>query len=101
MALDVGRHTFAVLGHVELGLAAAVGLAALLPAALHTPWLLAVQAPAVIVLAQILWLRPRLDRHTQRVIEGATLPPSPLHLVFIGSEALKLCSLLILAVLIA
>lgn len=100
VALDVGRHTFAVLGWVELGFAATVGLAAAFSAVLHPAWLLAAQVPAAIVLAQILWLRPRLDARTQRVIEGATLLPSPLHLAFIGSETLKLCSLLILAVLI-
>ena len=100
VALDVGRHTFAVLGRVELGFAAAVALAAVLSAVPDSTALLAAQVPAAIVLMQVLWLRPRLDRRTQQVIEGATLPPSPLHLAFIGSETLKLCLLLFVAVLI-
>ena len=101
VALDVGRHTFAVLGWVELGFAAAVALAATLSAVPNSTPLLAAQVPAAIVLMQVFWLRPRLDRRTQQVIEGATLPPSPLHLAFIGSETLKLCLLLFVAALIS
>jgi hypothetical protein len=100
VALDVGRCTFAVLGRVEVAFAVAVAAAAALSPLLSPGLRLWVQVPAVIVVAQLLWLRPRLDRRTRRIIEGAALPPSPLHVVFIGSETLKLGALLALAVLV-
>jgi hypothetical protein len=100
VALDVGRCTFAVLGRVELAFAVAIAAAAALSPLLSPGERLAVQIPAAFVLAQFLWLRPRLDRRTRRIIDGADLPPSPLHVAFIGSETLKLCSLLALAALI-
>ncbi|MGH7089437.1 MAG: hypothetical protein ACREFQ_11115 [Stellaceae bacterium] len=98
--MDVGRHTFALLGRVELVFVGAVALAATLSPAPASVWRLVVQVPALIVVAQMFWLRPRLAVRTRHIIEGADPPSSPLHVVFIGSEALKLCSLLALAILI-
>ena len=44
----------------------------------------------VLLLAQMLWLRPRLDTRARRIIEGGDAPPSSLHLVYIALEAVKL-----------
>lgn len=97
VALDVGRHTFRVFGRVELALAAALGLCAAAPARRR---LLAL-APGLIVLAQALWLRPRLDARTQQVVEGGVPPPSGLHLAYVAGEAAKLAALLAVGLAVA
>jgi len=92
-ALDVGRHTFLAFGRVEVVLAALVGLR---PRAQVWHRLLAV-APGLIVLAQALWLRSRLDARTRQVVEGKAPPSSSdLHLAYVASEAAKLAALLTL-----
>jgi len=93
VALDVGRHTFRMFGCIEMALTALLGLRAAAPARQH---LLAL-APGLIVLAQALWLRPRLDARTRQVVEGKVPPPpSGLHLAYVACEAAKLAALLTL-----
>ena len=92
VALDVGRHTFRIFGRVELALTALLGLRAAAPAR-HC--LLAL-SPGLIVLAQALWLRPRLDARTRQVVAGQPPTPSRLHLAYVTSEAAKLAALLTL-----
>ena len=58
VALDVARHTFWTFGWVEMALTALLGLSAVAPARQHPLAL----APGLIVMAQALWLRPRLGR---------------------------------------
>lgn len=89
VALDVGRHTFRTFGRVEAALATLLGLRTAAP----TRRLLAL-APGLVVLAQALWLRPRLDARTRQVIEGQEPPPSRLHLAYVACEAAKLAALL-------
>ena len=51
--------------------------------------------PGVIVLAQALWLRPRLAARTQQVVQGGVPPPpSALHLTYVTCEVAKLGALL-------
>lgn len=75
VALDVGRHTFRVFGRIELGLAALLG------------WQGARQrrlafAPGLLMLAETLWLRPRLGARTKQIIEGGEPQSSSnLHLI--------------------
>lgn len=89
VALDVGRHTFRTFGRLETALAALLGITA--------PVRLLTLAPGAMVLAQALWLRPRLATRTQRVIEGGTAPASPsLHAAYVISESAKLAALLTL-----
>lgn len=92
VALDVGRHTFRTFGWVEAALAALLGLRM---AGVRNRRLLAL-APGLVVLAQALWLRPRLDARTRQVIAGRELPPSDLHVAYVASEAIKLAALLVL-----
>ncbi len=91
VALDVGRHTFGTFGWVEVALTAVLGLSAAAPAR-QRPLTL---APGLIVLAQALWLRPRLDARTRQVVDGGPPPPpSGLHLAYVACEVAKLAALL-------
>jgi hypothetical protein len=89
VALDVGRHTFRTLGCAKVALTAFLGLGA---PARRRPLAL---APGLIVLAQALWLRPRLDVRTRQVVDGGEAPPpSGLHLAYVACEMAKLAVLL-------
>ncbi len=93
VALDVGRHTFRTFGRVEMAMAAPLGLRV---GARAWRRLLAL-APGLIVLAQALWLQPRLDVRTRQLVQGGVPPPpSGLHLVYVACEAAKLAALLTL-----
>lgn len=91
VALDVGRHTFRTFACVEVALTAFLGLSAAAPSR-QRPLTL---APGLIVLAQALWLRPRLDARTRQVVDGGATPPrSGLHLAYVACEMAKLAALL-------
>ncbi len=92
VALDVGRHTFRAFGRVEMALAALLGLRAAAPGRQRQLAL----APGLIVLAQALWLRPRLDARTQQVAGNQEPPSSGLHLAYVACEVAKLAALLTL-----
>jgi hypothetical protein len=96
VALDVGRHTFAVFNGVEIGWSAAlVGLTLFrLPAR----WLYGMVAISCgIVALETAWLLPVLDARVGMIIAGSTPPESSLHLLYILLEAVKLAALLALA----
>lgn len=98
VALDVGRHTFRTFGRVEMVVAALLGLRRTASA----PQRLLAAVPGLIVLAQGLCLRPRLDTRTQQVVRGITVPPaSGLHLAYVTSEAAKLAALLTMGLMAA
>jgi hypothetical protein len=92
VALDVGRHTFAVFNRLELLL-----LVSLLVLALFAPnrraWLAALAVPGVIVLAQAVWLIPALDVRVGDILAGRSPSPSNLHGLYIAAEAAKLAAL--------
>ena len=93
IALDVGRHTFKTFGRVEMALAALLGLRA----ATSPPRRRLALVSGLIVLAQALWLWPRLDARTQKIIDGdAASTSSNLHLVYVACEGAKLATLLAL-----
>lgn len=93
VALDVGRHTFRAYNQVEIGLlVAAAALSLPTPAERRRLPLWAV--PAGIVALQGLWLLPELDARVLALQQGAPPPPSPLHKLYIASEALMLLWLL-------
>lgn len=86
VALDVGRHTFRIFGRVEMGLAALLGWQS-------AAWRPLASVPGLIVLAEALWLRPRLCRRTQQTIDGETSQSSSnLHLTYVACEAAKLAA---------
>src|SRR5690606_8233778 len=88
VALDVGRHTFAVFSWVELGLALVLAVSAL---ARPNTWTgLCVVALGAIVLAQAFYVLPTLDARLDILFAGETPAPSSLHTVYIGLDGLKL-----------
>ena len=89
-----GRAQFQALAWAELVLAVAL-LAALLWKRPRRWWLVAV--PIVIFAEQQLVLMPALDDRTLARIAGDSVEDSPLHLVYVVLETLKLLSLIALA----
>jgi hypothetical protein len=96
-ALDVGRWTLHVLGLIEWGFLAVVGILALLAVRLTT---LSAVVPALLVGVALilalegLWLRPALDQRVLQIMAGHTPPPNAQHMIYIGLEAAKLLLLL-------
>ena len=95
VALDVGRHTFAVYDRLELGLLAA-WLVLGLWSADRPRWYLAVVVPGVVVAAEALWLLPALDRRVAVVLAGGPFVDDPvLHTGYIAGEVVKAAALLL------
>lgn len=95
VGLDVGRHVFGAFNRVEVGWAVlTLALALLGSGALgRGPFALLGSAWAIVA-AQALWLLPALGARTDRIIAGETLPSSPLHVIYIGLDVVKLLVLL-------
>ncbi|GLS19183.1 hypothetical protein GCM10007874_22000 [Labrys miyagiensis] len=94
VALDVGRHTFAIYNEVELVLVVALAVIALRtsqPAVLR-----ALILPAAIVLSETFWLIPALDVRVAAILAGQQMPPSHLHFVYVAVEAAKTMALIVL-----
>ena len=88
LGLGIGRLVFRALNRVEIVFAVVLTL---IVAHRASGWPLAIAGLTdALLLAQVLWLRPRLDRRALRIIEGGNAPASSLHLVYIGLEAAKL-----------
>jgi hypothetical protein len=88
VALDVGRHTFALYNHLELVLLAGVALLAAFTRG-RGVWLAALALPGAIVLAETLWLIPALDVRVSAILAGRVPAPSNLHVVYIVADAAK------------
>lgn len=93
VALDVGRHTFAVYGVVEMTLLLCMVIVGAASAA-RVRWLVALAVPGAMVLGQYLWLRPALDLRVSAILAGGLPPASSLHAVYIAAETLKVLCLL-------
>jgi hypothetical protein len=97
VALDVGRHTFAVFNKVEWLLG--VGLVAFAALAMaRTRTLLICTVPAIAVLLETLWLLPLLDQRVSAIIAGQPPPASQMHSVYIALEILKVVTLAVIAI---
>ena len=89
VGLDVGRHVFGALGRVEIGAALLTGVLAA-GASVGPAWrwgLLALLGG--LVLAQRLWLWPVLSERARRIAAGESPSTSYHHILFIGSEVVK------------
>ncbi len=95
VALDVGRHTFRVYNGVELALVVSLLILGA-GSQRRRRWYLSLLGPAVIVVAQALWLIPALDLRVSVIQAGQSPPPSSLHTVYIAAEALKVLWLLVI-----
>jgi hypothetical protein len=102
-ALDVGRQTFHWFTRVELVLAAAALLAALVyerPRLASWRGAYAVLLSGLLLAAvalQILWLLPLLDARVEVIIQGGMPPPARFHDAYVLIEAAKLGALVGLA----
>jgi hypothetical protein len=97
VGLGIGRLVFRALNAVEAVLA--VVLAATVTAGDPTARVVApTAAAAVLLLAQLLVVRPRLNRRSDRVLAGEDLPRSREHLYYIALEVAKVAALIALGV---
>jgi hypothetical protein len=97
LGLGIGRIVFRALNLVEAVLAVAVGVC--LAAGPRTVAAVVLGAAvAVVLLVQLVAVRPALSRRSDRVLAGEDGPRSHAHFVYIGLEVLKVAGLLALGV---
>ncbi|MFJ9903206.1 hypothetical protein ACIRVK_09940 [Streptomyces sp. NPDC101152] len=97
IGLGIGRLVFRALNAVEAVLAVVV--VATVAAGHPTARVVApIAAAAVLLLAQLLVVRPRLNRRSDRVLAGEDLPRSREHLYYIALEVAKITALIVLGV---
>jgi hypothetical protein len=97
VGLGIGRIVFRALNGVEIALAL-VALAAIVVGR-PTGAVAAFTAAILVILAgQLIAVRPRLNRRTDRVLAGQHPPRSTLHLYYVGLEAAKVLSLAALGI---
>lgn len=98
IGLGIGRIVFRALNRAEIALA----LIALAAVAVGRPTVLvaALTAVAVVILSgQLIVIRPRLNRRTDRVLAGQNLPRSATHhLYYVGLDAAKVLILAALGI---
>ena len=95
IGLGIGRLVFRALNTLEAVLAVAILL--LLVASDHSAQVWGAFALAAVSLgAQVLLVRPRLSRRTDRVLAGEDPPRSRAHDAYVGLEVLKVAGLLAL-----
>ncbi|MET9863573.1 hypothetical protein ABZY93_30540 [Streptomyces smyrnaeus] len=97
LGLGIGRVVFRALNGVETVLALVVITAVALgepPAAVVVPTAVA----ALLLAVQLFAVRPVLNRRSDRVLAGETLPRSRAHLCYVAAESLKVLALLALGI---
>lgn len=95
IGLGVGRIVFRALNVVEVALW--LVLAATIATGTFTNWSLVwFVVLAVVLVGQLVLIRPRLNRRSDRVLAGENLPRSRLHLAYIAVEVVKAGSLIAL-----
>jgi hypothetical protein len=86
LGLGIGRIVFRALNRVEVALLAVV----LVAAGLGAPRVLVPAAALALLLAtQLLVVRPRLNRRSDRALAGEDVPRSREHLVYVALELVK------------
>ncbi|MEU4392123.1 hypothetical protein [Kribbella sp. NPDC023855] len=97
VGLGIGRIVFRALNLVEIGWALVVLVAVVVGE--PTGSVAALTAVALVILAgQLVVVRLRLNRRTDRVLAGEDLPRSTMHLYYIGLEAAKVLVLAALGI---
>jgi hypothetical protein len=99
LGLGIGRLVFRALNAVELALAVVlvVCLAVGRPGA---GTVVAAAVAVVVLLGQVLAVRPALTRRSDRVLAGGDAPRSHSHYVYVGLEAVKVAGLVVAGVLL-
>jgi len=100
LGLGIGRLVFRALNWVEIALAALLVAAGVFTGMSRLGWLL-LAGLVVLLLVQVLLLRPRLDQRALRIVAGRTPPPSRLHLAYIALEGVKVFALPVLGMVLA
>jgi hypothetical protein len=92
IGLGIGRIVFRTFNYVELGFATVlvVGFTVDFPA---TPVAVGLTVAVVVLMAQVVVVRPLLSRRTNRVLAGEDVPRSIAHYWYVGLEVAKLCAL--------
>ena len=95
IGLGIGRLVFGALNKVELLLAFAVLANIVLAGSKLLNWSYAAYFLAfALVIVQSIWLLPQLDVRAEQHIQGLPVSDSNLHFYYIGTEVVKLFSLL-------
>ncbi|MDQ0333502.1 hypothetical protein QFZ88_005884 [Mesorhizobium sp. YL-MeA3-2017] len=97
VALDVGRHTFAIFNKTEWLLAVAALLVVLLSRPRSGIANAGCALAALLVALETVWLLPVLDQRVGLIIAGQQLPASNLHNIYIGIEMAKLLGLIVIS----
>jgi hypothetical protein len=92
VGLAIGRIVFRALNIAEVVWAVVIAVCLTITAQ-PGPVLVLAAATAVLLAVQLLLVRPRLNRHSARVLAGEDAPRSRAHHAYIGLEALKLGAL--------
>lgn len=88
LGLGIGRLVFRALNIVEVAIAVSITVSCAVRPTPTNAWLLLGGIWLVLIL-QLLVLRPRPNRRTNLIIAGADAEPSSQHLVYIGLEVAK------------
>ena len=94
IGLGIGRLVFRVLNLVELCCAAVVVIMIIIDRP-SVPAFVGTVIAVVVLLVQVLAVRPRLSRRSDAVLAGEDGPRSRAHLVYVGAELIKVAGLLV------
>ena len=94
VGLGIGRLVFRALNSVETVLAVVL-VVCLAVGGPRTTTTVALVAAVVILGAQLVGVRPRLNRRSDRVLAGEDGPRSHAHLWYVGLEVLKVAALVV------
>ena len=97
IGLGIGRLVFQVLNIIELCWAAVL----VIMVVVGRPSVVAMVGSAVavvILLIQLLGVRPRLTKRSDKVLAGEDAPRSRAHLVYVGAESIKVIGLIVAGV---
>jgi hypothetical protein len=101
LGLGIGRLVFYALNKIEIVLIVVLIGSFFLRSPANGKIFIATGIVAAVLLLQTFWMLPVLDARAIAVIEGTNEPGSPVHIVYIVTEVIKLITLAVLGVLIA
>ncbi|MDI1290670.1 MAG: hypothetical protein PSX37_12065 [bacterium] len=99
IGLAIGRLVFRALNVVEVILAALVVVACVVGRSQNLP-VIAVAVPVVVLVVQLVLIRPRLTARSDRVLVGLQVPGSRIHHLYIVAELVKATALVVAGVLV-
>jgi hypothetical protein len=97
IGLGIGRLVFRALNIAQVTLAFVMAVAVLV-ATPNARIIISVTVPVVILVVQIVLVRPRLARRSDRVLAGKDAPRSKAHYWYVGLEVVKVVALLVAGV---